>query len=203
MRESIWSQFWNGNMPENVEVLLSSLFWKAKPHFRPLQQDGEGAAAVFISVGAATQCGLLRPELSVFLRWQMGTCEENVVQLRPNFQVTIASALWPWGEADSRGGALWVMLFTHVWNGTCGNTHGQLTWEVLASHAAAGYSSIKSSVQVCVWWSDFTEATAVVGTSLHGSFSSFTGCTCMFDHFTCHVSRGALTHSVVPSVDCK
>lgn len=117
-------------MPENMEALLSSLFWKAKPHFPSLRQDGKGAAAVFISVEAAraaTQGGLFGPELSVFLQWQMGTCGENVVQLRPNFLVTIALALWPWGEADSQGGALWVMLFTHVWKGTCGNTHGQLT----------------------------------------------------------------------------
>lgn len=91
-------------MPENMDALLSSLLWKAKPHFRPLWQDGKGFAAVFISVGAATQCGLFNRELSVFLQWQMETCEENVVQLRPNFQVTIALALWPWGEADFREG---------------------------------------------------------------------------------------------------
>lgn len=126
----IWSRISNSNMPENMEALLSLLFWKAKPHFPPLRQDGKGTAAVFISVGAArsaTQCGLFGPELGVFLLWQMGTCEENVVQLRPNFPVTIALALWPWGEAGSQGGALWVMLFTHVWKGTCGNIHGQLT----------------------------------------------------------------------------
>lgn len=64
-------------------------------------------------------------------------CEENVVQLWPNFLVTIALALWPWGEADSQGLAPWVMLFTHVWEVTCGNTHGQLTWEVLASPIAS------------------------------------------------------------------
>lgn len=93
-------------------------------HQKDFRQDGKFAAAVFISVGAATQCGLFGPELSVFLQWQMETCEENVVQLWPNFLVTIALSLWPWGEADFQGGALWVMLFTHVWNGTCGNTHG-------------------------------------------------------------------------------
>ena len=48
----------------------------------------------------------LVPSTVCFLQWQMGTCEENVEQLRPNFPVTIALALWPWGEADSQGGAL-------------------------------------------------------------------------------------------------
>lgn len=109
---------------------LIIIILKSPKTFPSSRTGWQGTAAVFISVGAAraaTQCRLFGPELSVFLLWQMGTCEENMVQLRPNFRVTIAVALWPWGEADSQGGALWVMLFAHVWKRTCGNTHGQLT----------------------------------------------------------------------------
>lgn len=95
LSQSIWSHFRNSNMPENMEAILSLLFWKAKPYFPVLRQDGKGATAEVISVGTATQCTLFGPELASFPDWQMGTCEENVVQLRPNFRVTIALALWP------------------------------------------------------------------------------------------------------------
>lgn len=70
----------------NIIIIMAKSF--------PLERDAEllqlHSLAWVQPHGAA---GLFGPALSVFLLRQMGMCEENVVQLRPNFRVTNALAL--------------------------------------------------------------------------------------------------------------
>lgn len=82
--------------------------------------------------------GLFGPELSVFLLRQMGMCEENVVQLRPNFRGNqcIGPLTFRWGRfsaRDSVGNVVRTRLkrnmWKHSWSTYLGGTrlsHSQL-----------------------------------------------------------------------------
>lgn len=95
----------------------------------------------------------------------MGTCEENVVQLRPNFRVTNASALWPLGEAGSQGGAVWVVVRTRLERNMWKHSRSTYLGGTRLSHSQLATAPLwgEGSFVCVIMMKWFLRTTAVVG----------------------------------------
>lgn len=127
----------------------------------------------------------------------MGTCEENVVQLRPNFRVTNASALWPLGEAGSQGGAVWVVVRTRLKRNMWKHSRSTYLGGTRLSHSQLATAPLwgEGSFVCVIMMKWFLRTTAVVGNTCDrahfykGIYFHFRMCKriCLVFFLTCYI----------------